>query len=101
VNPDRAQIIIAACSELHNFLIGRGKEDYCPPGFNDHYNEMGEFVEGIWRKNIPEDSIMNTEVPNQFTGVDLQKLQLKFGMISKSILLLNKARWNGNQDQFF
>jgi len=65
VNPDRAQHIIAACCLLHNFLLRKVNDDYCPTGFDDHYDENGEFVEGIWRKNIPEDSLMNSGLSNQ------------------------------------
>jgi len=61
VNPCRAQLIVTACTVLHNYLCIVSKEDYTPPGFGDIYLEDGTVVDGIWRKNIPEGSFYFNE----------------------------------------
>lgn len=37
--PDRALKIVKACCILHNFMMSKCSESYCPQGFTDYYNE--------------------------------------------------------------
>jgi len=68
VKPDRAQKIVAACCSLHNYLLKESRNDYCPPGFDDSYDEQGNLVEGNWRKIIPPTSLMNSSISAQIGG---------------------------------
>lgn len=49
-NPHRAQKIVSACSLLHNFLLKKTPEKYCPKSLVDHYDRNGKLVEGSWRQ---------------------------------------------------
>jgi len=62
VKPDRAQIIVSACCLLHNFMMTESKQEYCPPGFDDTYDETGTFVPGTWRSLVTNHSMMNTNL---------------------------------------
>jgi hypothetical protein len=68
VNPTRAQKITAACCILHNFLLQEFKDEYCPQGFADTYDENGNLQEGSWRKQIPENSLFEADLSNQNNG---------------------------------
>ena len=68
LNPDRAQKVVSACCSLHNYLLKASRDEYCPLGFDDTYDDSGFLVEGNWRKIVPVDSIMNHGIANQTTG---------------------------------
>lgn len=61
--PDRAQKIMAACCMLHNFLIEEKSVVYCPPGYMDKLDDMGNIVEGEWRNRVNENSLFHSSVP--------------------------------------
>jgi Plant transposon protein len=68
VNPDRAQKIVAACVVLHNFLMVEGRDDYCPAGFNDTFDETGNLIEGSWRRIVPQNALVNSNLNTQNQG---------------------------------
>lgn len=49
--PDRAQKIVAACCILHNLLLSKNADSYCPSSYADWYDNKGNLIEGEWRKN--------------------------------------------------
>lgn len=49
-SPDRAQKIVMACCVLHNLLLNKGKDTYCPSSNAYYYDTSGKLVEGQWRQ---------------------------------------------------
>lgn len=68
VKPDRAQVIVAACCSLHNFLLKTDRDSYCPPGFADQITEDGRIVEGSWRNSLGPESMFHSDHRNVTTG---------------------------------
>ncbi|OXA45061.1 putative nuclease HARBI1 [Folsomia candida] len=65
MKPERAQVIVAACCTLHNFLIKKCTDIYSPPGFADYVDIDGIVVEGSWRIRVPDNSMFNTSITQQ------------------------------------
>lgn len=67
MTPTRAQKIVTACVLLHNFLMDTDRDFYTPPGYSDAILE-GEFVEGLWRSNVPSESCYHQNLQAQNNG---------------------------------
>lgn len=50
--PERAIIYTKAAIALHNFLRTTESSIYCPPGFIDSEDGMGNIVAGSWRDEV-------------------------------------------------
>lgn len=44
--PDRAQEIVSACCLLHNFLLNKACQEYCPDTFSGYEGNGGEWIRG-------------------------------------------------------
>jgi hypothetical protein len=68
VKPDRAQVIVAACCTMHNYLIQTKDESYCPQGFADILSDRGEIIEGSWRNQLQNGSMYHTRLRSWTPG---------------------------------
>ena len=60
--PDRAAVYTKVAIALHNFLRTTESSLYCPPGFVDSEDGMGNSIPGSWR---------DEEQPNCLESVSL------------------------------
>ncbi|XP_036318934.1 putative nuclease HARBI1 [Rhagoletis pomonella] len=44
--PDRAQEIVSSCCLLHNFLLNKARQEYCPDTFSGYEGNGGEWIRG-------------------------------------------------------
>lgn len=80
INLDAAKTrkITLACCALHNFLITRG-ENYTTAANVDRYAEDGTIIEGIWRRELPEQSMHGLEhVAHRYSSENAQKVRFEF-----------------------
>lgn len=71
MKPERAQVVVAACCMLHNFLLKKCTDIYSPPGFADYVDSDGLLVEGSWRMRVPDNSMFNTNITQQIQNPNI------------------------------
>lgn len=52
---DLVDLIVQACTCLHNYLLSTENARYTPEGFVDSYNSSGDLINGKWRKKVSGD----------------------------------------------
>ncbi|XP_033097937.1 uncharacterized protein LOC117101934 [Anneissia japonica] len=73
-DPSTIDMIVKSTTCLHNYLIKKNKERYCPPGYTDHRNEMN----GTWRQTIQnEGSCFNNFVRQGSNNYDRTSKQMR------------------------
>ena len=56
-SPEKSQKITTACCYLHNFLLNNFRNDYCPPNYEDRYDERGNLILGDYHNFLPCDPL--------------------------------------------
>ena len=80
--PERATVYTKAATALHNFLRTTESSLYCPPGFVDSEDGMGNSVPGSWR---------DEEQPNGLESVSLTGSNRLVYIVTKEKHLFNGA----------
>ena len=57
VTPENAEIAVMASLALHNLLHTKYRESYTPTDSINFENELGEIIEGTFRKVIPTNAV--------------------------------------------
>ena len=51
-DPRKARNVVLACCTLHNMLLSKSSQSYCPAGSIDYEDENGKVIRGSWRGDI-------------------------------------------------
>ena len=52
LDPRKARNVVLACCTLHNMLLSKSTQSYCPSGSIDYEDENGRVIPGSWRRDI-------------------------------------------------
>lgn len=69
-NIDLIDLIVQACTVLHNYLLLTDNAKYLPSGFVDSYDSSGNITDGAWRTEPPAEGLVplcnqgNRNAPN-------------------------------------
>lgn len=52
LDPRKARNVVLACCTLHNMLLSKSSQSYCPVGSIDYEDENGKVIPVSWRRDI-------------------------------------------------
>ena len=52
LDPIKVRNVVLACCTLHNMLLSKSSQSYCPAGSIDYEDENGKVIPGSWRRDI-------------------------------------------------